>query len=101
MGSVVYWSYNAGLVSLLTVEKLDFPIQNLRDILNRTDYYLLIEDGTSYYSYFSDACKECEVAQALYQRSREDQRTIKLFTVGNILSLTCEALQFRCFVLGN
>lgn len=37
-GAFIYWSYNAGLVSLLTVENFYWPIKSLEDIVNDDAY---------------------------------------------------------------
>ena len=37
-GAFIYWSYNAGLVSLLTVENFHWPIKSLDDIVKDDSY---------------------------------------------------------------
>ena len=44
-GAIVFWAYNAGLTSLLTVENIVFPIKKLEDLAEKTKYEILIQSG--------------------------------------------------------
>jgi hypothetical protein len=44
-GALNFWAYNAGLVSLLTAEKLVFPIRNMEDLADKSDYNLILQTG--------------------------------------------------------
>ena len=57
-GTLVYWSYCAVLVSLLTVSDNHLTINNLKDMLGTKDYTLYYLTGTAAYNYFSKATYE-------------------------------------------
>ena len=44
-GALNFWAYNAGLVSYLTVDKLVFPITNMKDLAEKSDYNLILQSG--------------------------------------------------------
>ena len=48
-GAIVFWAYNAGLTSLLTVENIVFPIKKLEDLAEKNKYEILIQSGTFMY----------------------------------------------------
>lgn len=54
-GALCFWSYNAGLVSQLSVEIVSNPIESLEDVLDKPEYKLIVEDGTAYLDYFREA----------------------------------------------
>ena len=74
-GMFFYWSYNATLTSFLTVvscppihtnlvlsssecifqEKIEIPINQMKDLLEKTNYQVFVRSGTSHESYFSEA----------------------------------------------
>ena len=56
-GAVVYWSYNAVLVSLLAIDNFALPVKSLGDLLIKTNYHLIVPKDTSYEAYFTDATK--------------------------------------------
>ena len=67
-GSLVYWSYCAVLVSLLTVSDNRLPINSLEDLLGHKDYTLYYMEGTVAYNYFSQARAETNtVAYHIFQ----------------------------------
>ena len=37
-GAFIFWTYNAGLVSHLTVDKIEWPIKSLQDVVNDNSY---------------------------------------------------------------
>ncbi len=54
-GAIIYWSYNAILVSLLTVDTHVLPINGFDDLLaGANDYQLILKEGTAYTQFFSD-----------------------------------------------
>ena len=67
-GTLVYWSYCAVLVSLLTVSDNPLTINKLDDMLGKTDYTLYYMTGTAAYNYFSEATEETNpVAYGIFQ----------------------------------
>ena len=54
-GALVFWSYNAGLVSLLTVDNIQFPVKSMKDLAEKSQYNLIIQKGTAYEDYFKNA----------------------------------------------
>ena len=56
-GACVFWSYNAVLVSLLTVSSSKLPINSLDDLYKQVDngYTLMLMTGTAAYNYFDKA----------------------------------------------
>ena len=54
-GAIMYWSYNAILVSLLTVDFYTLPIQNLHDLAVNSQYQILVDKGTAFAQYFEKA----------------------------------------------
>ena len=68
-GALVYWSYCAILVSLLTVSSSRLPINRLEDLLNKSGYSLGIMAGTAAYNYFSKADQETNlIAYEIFQK---------------------------------
>ena len=51
-GAFIYWSYNAGLVSLLTVENFHWPIKSLDDIVKDDSYRYFLRRREIVYSSF-------------------------------------------------
>ena len=69
LGAITYWSYNAILVSLVTVEKFTFPIQSLEDLAANPAYKLYMEGGTAYVDYFKLATEESnKVAKQIWDQ---------------------------------
>ena len=54
-GMLNYYVYSSGLISLLTVEKYDLPINKLEDFLEQDYYKIMIMRNDGLESYFSDA----------------------------------------------
>lgn len=54
-GALVFWAYNAGLVSLLTAETFVYPIKSMKDLAEKSNYKLLLQGGTAYVDYFRSA----------------------------------------------
>ena len=54
-GALVYWSYCAVLVSLLTVSENPLTINKLEDLVGQNQYTLYYSRGTAAYNYFSKA----------------------------------------------
>ena len=54
-GSLVYWSYCAVLVSLLTVSENHLTIDKLEDMVGHSQFKLYYQTGTASYNYFSKA----------------------------------------------
>ena len=54
-GSLVYWSYCAILVSLLTVSNNPLTVNRLEDMLDNNQFTLIYQEGTVAYNYFSKA----------------------------------------------
>ena len=68
-GTVLYWSFNAGLVSQLSVQVTSYPIKSLDDLVTNTDYKLIIEGGSAYVDYFQQATPESNrVSFELWQK---------------------------------
>jgi hypothetical protein len=47
LSSLVWWSYNACLVSILAVEIFTLPIHSLNVMVDKSQYRLLIKNGTA------------------------------------------------------
>lgn len=56
-GAIVFWGYNAGLVSMLTVDHIVFPIKTMEDLAGSSKYKLILEEGTAYVDFFESAPK--------------------------------------------
>lgn len=85
MGSLCFWSYNAGLVSLLTVEVVNLPIQTLEDLLDKQEYQLVLEGSTSYEDYFRFATLSSNpTAAQLWEKSLKDNPKALMKTTANI-----------------
>jgi hypothetical protein len=56
-GALNFWSYNAGLVSLLTVEVFNVPINQLKDLLEKPQYQIMVVKSTSHEGYFKETSK--------------------------------------------
>ena len=63
-GSLIFEAYNAGLISFLTTETYEFPIKNLEDLAEDSEFTLLIESGTANIDYFKSATMETNPAAA-------------------------------------
>ena len=63
-GSLIFEAYNAGLISFLTTETYEFPIKNLEDLVEDSEFTLLIESGTANIDYFKSATMETNPAAA-------------------------------------
>eukprot|EP00094_Tigriopus_californicus_P013717 TCALIF_13274-PA protein Name:"Similar to KBP Probable glutamate receptor (Anas platyrhynchos)" AED:0.23 eAED:0.24 QI:0/0/0/0.25/1/1/4/0/354 len=85
MGSLCFWSYNAGLVSLLTVEVITLPIQTLEDLVEKQDYQLILEGSTSYEDYFRLATLSSNpTAAQLWEKSLKDHPNALMTSTANI-----------------
>ena len=51
-GAVVFWGYNAGLVSYLTVRDYSLPINNLDELSKTNGYKLIVQKATAHVDYF-------------------------------------------------
>ena len=72
-GSLVYWSYCAILVALLTVSDIPLTINKLDDMLDRSQFKLYYIEGTASYNYFSKATSETnEVAKKIFEQYKMD-----------------------------
>ena len=75
-GAVVYWSYNAFLVSILAVESYALPIQSLEDLLIKRDYQLMTNIPTALGHYFSQASQKGNpTAYKIYTETMKDNRS--------------------------
>ena len=63
-GSLVYWSYCAILVALLTVSDIPLTINKLDDMLDRNQFTLYYMEGTASYNYFSQATRDTNAVAA-------------------------------------
>ena len=45
--------YNSSLISLLTIEKYELPINSMEDFLNKPDYQMMLMSADGLESYFS------------------------------------------------
>ncbi|TRY78616.1 hypothetical protein TCAL_12146, partial [Tigriopus californicus] len=54
-GALVYWSYNAILVSLLAIDKYNIPIKSLEDLLTNGRFRPMVLKDTAYSAYFTDS----------------------------------------------
>ena len=54
-GSIVWWAYNAGLVSHLTFDTINYPIGTLQHIADNKQFNVVIQKGTADEGYFLDA----------------------------------------------
>ena len=57
-GSLIFWSYNAGLVSILAVEIFTLPIRSIEELADKSQYRVLLQDGTANVDYFRRANPE-------------------------------------------
>ena len=57
-GALIFWSYNAGLVSLLTVDNIQFPIKTMKDLAEKSTYNLIIQKGTAYEDFFRNSPRD-------------------------------------------
>ena len=51
-GVMNFYIYNSSLISLLTIEKYDLPINNMEDFISKPDYQLMVMSGDGLESYF-------------------------------------------------
>jgi hypothetical protein len=56
--SLIFWSYNAGLVSILAVEVYILPVRSIEELADKTRYWALVLDGTANVDYFRRANPE-------------------------------------------
>ena len=54
-GAMNYWAWNAGLISHLTYEGIELPIEKLEDFFSHSDYQIVVLKNAAPESYFSDA----------------------------------------------
>ena len=54
-GAMNYYIYNSGLISLLTIERYELPINKIEDFLSKPDYQLILMRTDGLESYFSIA----------------------------------------------
>ena len=54
-GMIIYYSYNAILISSLMVQDDDIPLKNIRDLLNYPSYKCMILAGTSSETYLKES----------------------------------------------
>ena len=52
---MIFWVYNAVLVSFVTVNHFKLPVQSLEDVLDTPGIRIILESGTALESYFSTA----------------------------------------------
>ena len=73
-GALVYWSYNAILVSLLTVDSFILPIGSLEEYLLKSgDYQIASVKGTAVEQYFSEATPTTNpIAYEIFEKSMKD-----------------------------
>ena len=72
-GSLVYWSYCAILVSLLTVSNNPLTVNRLEDMLDNNQFTLIYQEGTVAYNYFSKANYDTnEAAVRIFEEYRMD-----------------------------
>ena len=76
-GALVFWAYNAVLISLLTVAKNDLPINSLADLAASPSYSMILLAGTYYVDYFKLAAQGSDAA-TIWQRMQEDE-TLGIF----------------------
>ena len=83
-GSLVYWSYCAILVSLLTVSNNPLTVNRLEDMLDKSQFQLIYQEGTVAYNYFSKANRDTNwVAAGIFKEYAMDVETGKFFRVTN------------------
>ncbi len=72
-GALNFWTYNAGLVSFLTVEIFKPPINSLEDLLKQDNYQIMVVGSTSHEGYFKDTSKAADpVAYQLWNEMIKD-----------------------------
>lgn len=57
-GAMVYWCFNAILVSFLTVNLLVLPINSLPELAAKSSYQLLLLKGDAFADFFSDSTND-------------------------------------------
>ena len=55
IGSLNWYVFNAGLTSILTIERIELPITSLEDLITKPDFQIIVLNGSSDLSYFSEA----------------------------------------------
>ena len=63
-GSLVYWSYCAILVSLLTVSNNPLTVNRLEDMIGNAKFKLIYQEDTAAYMFFSKATEDTNQAAA-------------------------------------
>ena len=63
-GSFNFMFWDAGLTSTLTVQNFELPINNLKDLLSKRDYQLMVWQGAASEAYFVDAAASIESSDA-------------------------------------
>ena len=77
-GALLFWRYNAVLVSQLSVQISSYPISSMKDLVGNSDYKLIVEDGSASGDYFQQATLESNpVSHALWHSHFKD--TTKYF----------------------
>ncbi|CAB4060697.1 unnamed protein product [Lepeophtheirus salmonis] len=103
VGAMIYWVYNAGLTSLLTVDESPIAIQSLQDFLTKPEYQILIAKGTTLERLFIDAEKHNDKEMAeIYQKtikpnpeatySNLDEAKYRIFNNSKYILLLSEAI---------
>ena len=78
-GALVYWAYNAGLVSLLTVEHFNLPVRSLNDIVANPSYKVVLQSGTAYVNYFKLATAKTNPNAAIIWTRIQNEEEQSLF----------------------
>ena len=63
-GAFNYMFWDAGLTSTLTVQNFELPIKNLKDLLSKRDFQLMVLHGSASESYFSGAAEKTKSSDA-------------------------------------
>ena len=88
-GAMNYYIYNSGLISLLTIERYDLPINKMEDFLSKPDYQLMLMSADGLESYFS-------VAEDLVRKTIWDE---KLF--GNSKAYVSSTIEGESLLMKN
>ena len=73
-GMFNYMFWDAGLTSTLTVQNFELPINNLKDLLSKRDYQLMIWRGAASEAYFTEAAasSKSSYAKTLWEETMQD-----------------------------
>ena len=82
-GMLNHYVYDAGLTSHLMVQSFDIPIKNLGDILDKTNYKLLVWRGAADESFFSEANNP--TVQDVWKKTLKQNNPIKSYNEGEKL----------------